>query len=173
MSGKNCEECKETFEPSRTSQRFCSARCANRKRDRRRRNRTAGASPALPFAAAQDRVIEPAAHLGNPGARLIADLAVSKQNQNFLHAHLRSQSAAVDHLEAENGEQRATIKSLQTEISRLKTSQRADAHDLVHLASRLLALARATGAELDNTVMELFRGHGWMNTARKTGAKQR
>lgn len=172
MTGKNCEECKETFEPSGTSQRFCSPRCANRKRARRRRNRAAGANPA-PFAAAQDRVIEPAAHLGNLRARLTAALAASKQTQNFLQNQLRSQSAAVDHLEAENAEQRATIKSLKTEISRLKTIQQADAHDLVHLARKLLALSQATDAELDNTVKELFRGRGWVNAARKTEAKQR
>ncbi|GAA5192284.1 hypothetical protein GCM10023346_13900 [Arthrobacter gyeryongensis] len=127
----------------------------------------------LPFAAAQDRVIKPAAHLGNLRAGLTATLAASDQTQNFFQNKLRSQSAAVEHLQAENSEQRATIKSLQTEIGRLRTIQQIDAHDLVHLASEFLALAQATGAELDNSVKELFRGRGWINAARQTKAKQR
>lgn len=172
MSGKNCEECSETFEPSRRSQRFCSARCANRQRDRRRRHRAPGAR-SVPFAADQGRVIELRARLGNLEARLTAALAFSGQTQYSLHDRLRSQSATLDHLEAENAEQRATIKSLQTEIGWLKSIQETDARDLIHLANGLLALAQATGANLDNTVKEVFRGRGWINTARKTEAKQR
>jgi hypothetical protein len=44
---------------------------------------------------------------------------------------------------------------------------------LILLASKLLALAQATDAELDNTAKELFRGRGWINAARKKEANQR
>lgn len=58
-------------------------------------------------------------------------------------------------------EQRAAIKDLRTYLDRLQATQRIDAQDLVHLASRLLALAQATGVEFDNSTKALFRRRGW------------
>lgn len=94
-------------------------------------------------------------------ARLTASLASSKQAQDSLRRQLRSQSADLDHLEAENTEQRAVITDLRLVVARLQAAQRVDAQDLVHLAGKLLALSQATGVELDNNTKAIFRRRGW------------
>ena len=67
----------------------------------------------------------------------------------------------IDRLEAENAEQRDAIRTLRANLARLQTIQQTDAHDVVHLAGRLLALTRATGVELHSSTKELFRRRGW------------
>lgn len=94
-------------------------------------------------------------------ARLTASLASSKQAQDSLRTQLRSQSADIDQLEAENTEQRAVIKDLRLEVARLQTGQGVDARELAHLAGKLLALSKATGVELDNSTKAIFRHRGW------------
>lgn len=85
---------------------------------------------------------------------------------------LRSQATDIDHLEAENADQRATIKSLRANVVRLHSVQLTDAKDLLHLAGRLLALARATGVELDNKTAALFRRRGWTTTTRDQNGQE-
>ena len=104
--------------------------------------------------------------------RLAAILADNRRSLDTLRAQLRAQSADIDELQAENTEQHDTIKTLRGDILRLRTNQETDAHDLIHLAGRLLALSQATGVELDNATKELFLSRGWTTAARQTEARR-
>lgn len=171
MSGKICEECESSFEPSRTSQRYCSVRCGNRHRDRRRRHADTSATTA-PNPELQNGPAAPATCQRNPDARLTAALASSIEAQDSLRTQLRTQSADIEQLEADVEEQRAVIKKLRLDVARLQSVQQADVHDLLHLAGRLLAVSQATGVELDNPTRSLFRRRGWTAAARRTEANQ-
>lgn len=103
------------------------------------------------------------------GARFGADVAASRQGQESLRNQLRAQAGDIDRIEAENAEQRDVIRNLRADVARLESTQQTDAHDLVHLAGRLLALTQATGAELHNSTKALFRRRGW--TATKPNAE--
>lgn len=109
---------------------------------------------------------------GRRKARPTAALASSNQLLDTLQTQLRSQSVRIDHLEAENAEQRAVSKTLRLEVARLQIIQRTDAQDLVHLAGKLLTLTQVVGVELDNATKALFRRHGWTATARKNKAQK-
>ena len=162
-------ECGERFGPSRTSQRFCSTRCANRQRDRRRRQRAKGAPPVPVEAAAPDSRARASGHTElphNAATRSSAALAKSSQLFESLHAQLRSQAVDIDHLAAENADQRALIKNLRADVASLQTAQSTDAQDLVRLAGRLLALSQATGLEIDDTTKAIFRRRGWTSSSR-------
>ncbi|WP_426940131.1 hypothetical protein [Pseudarthrobacter sp. S6] len=166
MSGKTCEECRGRYIPSRTSQRFCSTRCANRQRDRRRRRHTPQGRQPLrcqvpPHGAAPDSSNAPAA----PGP-------AGKQELDNVLGQLRSQATDIDRLEAENADQRATIRSLGADVVRLHTVQQTGAQDLLHIAGKLLALTRAVGVELDNSTKQLFRRRGWSSASRNPQAAQ-
>ncbi|KIS27862.1 hypothetical protein TV39_09045 [Arthrobacter sp. SPG23] len=169
MSGKKCRECGERFEPSRSSQRFCSTRCANRQRDRRRRQAAAAMGP-VPAAAVRRRGFD--SKLGQmethrkASVRPAADLASSRQRQESLRNQLRSQAVDIDRLEAENTEHREVIRNLRSDVARLQSIQQTDAHDLVHLGGKLLALTQATGVELHDSTKALFRRRGWTATKR-------
>jgi hypothetical protein len=114
---------------------------------------------------------DPVARPAKREARLTTALASSELLDSF-RTQLRSQSVDIHRHEAENAEQRAVIKSLRVDFARLQAVQQADAQDLVHLASRLLALAQAAGVELDNNTKDLFRRRGWTSTSRKPKAQQ-
>jgi uncharacterized coiled-coil protein SlyX len=98
--------------------------------------------------------------------RLATDLASSQQGQDSLRKQLRAQAVDIDRLEAENAEQRGVIRNLRADLARLQTIQQTDAHDLVHLAGRLLAVSHTTGVELHNSTKALFRRRGWTATKR-------
>jgi uncharacterized coiled-coil protein SlyX len=83
---------------------------------------------------------------------------------------LRSLATDIDRLEAENADQRATIKSLRADVVRLHTVQQTDAKDLLHLAGKLLARSQATGVALDNATKALFRRRGWSSPSRNPQA---
>jgi hypothetical protein len=51
---------------------------------------------------------------------------------------------------------------------RLQSSQQSDAHDLVHLGGKLLALTQATGVGLPDSTKALFRRRGWTATSRNS-----
>ena len=174
MSGKSCGECGESFAPSRTSQRFCSARCANRQRDRRRRQAAAVTSSA-PAAAVRrlgfDPEVGPTETHRNASVRLAADLASSRRVQDSLRNQLRSQAVDIDRLEAENAEQRDVIRNLRADLARLQNIQQTDSHDLVHLGGKLLALTQATDVELQDSTKALFRRRGWTATKRNLEAQ--
>ncbi|PVZ60838.1 hypothetical protein [Arthrobacter sp. H-02-3] len=126
----------------------------------------------MPSAVVQYRAVEITAHRRTREARLAAALASCRQSEETLRTQLRSQSADLDHQEAENTEQRTAIEGLRAEVIRFQTVQRTDAQDLIHLAGRLLALSHASGVGLDNATKDLFRRRGWTASARKTEVKQ-
>lgn len=95
-----------------------------------------------------------------------AALATSSQLLDSLHARLRSQSVDIDHLAAENADQRALIKNLRADVASLQTAHKSDAQDLVCLAGRLLALSQATCLEIDDTTKVIFRRRGWTSSGR-------
>ena len=101
-----------------------------------------------------------------------AALAKSNKLLDSLNAQLRSQAANIDHLKAENADQRAIIKSLRAEIDRYQTAHSPDAQDLVRLAGRLLALSQATGLEIDDTTKAVFRRRGWTSSSRHREAQK-
>lgn len=98
--------------------------------------------------------------------RLVADLTRSRQDQDSVRCQLRTQAVDIDRLEAENAEQRDVIRNLRADLARLQNIQQTDAHDLVHLAGRLLAVSHATGMELHSSTKALFRRRGWAATKR-------
>lgn len=105
--------------------------------------------------------------------RLASDLASSRRSQDLLRNLLRAQAVDIDRLEAETTEQRAVIRNLRIDVARLQNIQQTDYGDLLHLASRLLAIARATGVELHNSTKALYRRRGWTATKRnKEGRSQ-
>ncbi|MDD1477902.1 hypothetical protein [Arthrobacter sp. H16F315] len=108
----------------------------------------------------------------NTDARLSAALAKSSQLLDSLRAQLRSQAVDIDHLAAENADQRAVIKSLRVDLDRYQTTHTSDAQDLVRLAGRLLALTQATGLEIDDTTKAVFRRRGWTSTSRHREAQK-
>jgi chromosome segregation ATPase len=114
----------------------------------------------------------PAANKDSGATKLTAALARSYRSLDTLRMQLRSQSADIDELDAENTELRSTIKTLRGEIVRLRTNQQADAHALLHLAGRLLAFSQATGVDLDNATKDIFRRRGWTTIARQTEARR-
>jgi uncharacterized coiled-coil protein SlyX len=169
VSRKACAECKAPFDARRSTQRFCSTRCATRQRDRRPRQRIAGTA-ATPAGESRSECVDaakgPRARPAGREATLAAGQARNSRLLDSLRAQLRLQSAKIDDLEAENAEQHATVHKLHVDLARLQTAQKCDGQDLVHLAGRLLGLSRAAGVELDPSTKELFRHRGWNNSRR-------
>lgn len=151
--------------PSRTSQRFCSTRCANRQRDRRRRRQTSPRRQPLPCQVpSQDTAPDSSNYPTAPGPP-------GNQALDSVLGQLRSQATDLDRLEAENADQRATIKSLRADVVRLHTVQQIDAQDLLHLGGKLLAFSRAAQMDLDNTTKALFRRRGWTSARNQEAQK--
>ncbi|MEC5181248.1 putative coiled-coil protein SlyX [Arthrobacter sp. CG_A4] len=101
-----------------------------------------------------------------------AALATSSQLLDSLHAQLRSQAVDIDHLAAENADQRALIKNLRTDIASLQATHKSDAQDLARLAGKLLALSQATGLQIDDTTKAIFRRRGWSSSNRHREAQK-
>lgn len=104
---------------------------------------------------------------------LASDLANSLRAQDSLRNQLRAQAVDIDRLEAETTEQRGVIRNLRIDLARLQNIQQIDSGDLLHLASRLLAISRATGAELHNSTKALYRRRGWTATTRNPETQSR
>ncbi|MGF9648847.1 hypothetical protein AAIH32_12770 [Pseudarthrobacter oxydans] len=166
MTIKKCEECTDGFHPIRRTQRFCSTRCANRQRDRRRRtrNRPALAGQADPLAT------DLQAQLEATKRQLESKTKSCQRHREVLQSKLRSQACEIDRLEADISEQRATINLLQSEGARLKRAQRTNVQDLAHISAWLVSLAQAKGVALDQATLEIFRRRGWQPTRRQAGA---
>ncbi|WP_159619113.1 hypothetical protein [Arthrobacter zhaoguopingii] len=176
MSGKICESCGERFEPSRAVQRFCSTRCANRQRDRRRRQGSKRALPAPGADVALNSGASASPHPERPhSAETRIDAALARRNsfQESLQAQLRFQAVDSERLAADNAELRGIIKSLRVDLDRSRSVHTSDSQELVHLAGKLLALARATGLELDSASKAIFRRRGWTATGRHQEARKR
>lgn len=166
MTIKNCEECTEAFESSRETQRFCSARCANRQRDRRRRDRNGCA-----LASKKDSLVaELQSQLAATKRQLEYKTKSSQRHREVLQSKLRSQACEIDRLEAENSEQRVNNNLLQSEVARLKRAQRINVQDLAHIAAWLVSLAHAKGVALDPATLEILSRRGWNPTKRQAGA---
>ncbi|MBT8163868.1 MULTISPECIES: hypothetical protein [Arthrobacter] len=99
--------------------------------------------------------LEAATTAAMPSSRLV----------DSLRTQLRSLSEDLDHLAAENTEQRAIVKSLRADLGRLQTARQTDVQDLVHLAGKLLAFSHAAGVELHDSTKALFRRRGWVSTS--------
>ncbi|MFX1820943.1 hypothetical protein PV768_14200 [Pseudarthrobacter sp. CC4] len=163
---KICEECAGCFEPSRKSQRFCSIRCGNRKRDRIRRT---ARRPALPVAADAGAVVVKD-ELKALRRQLATTKRIYQRRVEILQSKLRSQSCEIDRLEAENSEQRQSNNVLQLEVARLKRAQRTNVQDLAHLAAWLVSLANAKGVALDPATLDILNRRGWHPSKRQAGA---
>ena len=166
MIAKNCEECAAGFEPSRKSQRFCSIRCGNRKRDRIRR---AARRPTVAVEADAGAVV-PKNELKALQRRLATRTKICQRRVEILQSKLRSQSCEIDRLEAVDSEQRRSNNLLQLEVARLKRAQRTNVQDLAHLASWLVSLANAKGVALDPATLDVLNRRGWHPSKRQAGA---
>lgn len=168
------------FEPSRKTQRFCSTRCADRQRDRRRRQQNQKALDACTEASAANSPCPaklertPEVALERPATRQRLDATINPHRETIdaLQTKLRSQSGDIDRLEAENTEQQARIGLLQGEVARLKRAQRINVQDLAHVAARLVAVAQAKGLALDPTTRDILRRRGWMPSKRPSGVRR-
>ena len=166
MTIKNCEECTEAFESSREKQRFCSARCANRQRDRGRRARNGCA-----LASKKDSLVaDLQSQLAATKRQLESKSKSCQRHREVLQSKLRSQACEIDRLEADNSEQRVSNNLLQSEVSRLKRAQRTNVQDLAHIAAWLVSVAHAKGVALDSATLEILNRRGWNPTKRQAGA---
>lgn len=166
MTIKRCEECTEGFQPTRRTQRFCSTRCGNRQRDRRRRTRH---RPGL-VRRAEPLATDIQSQLEATKRQLDSKTRSCQRQREVLQSKLRSQACEIDRLEAENSEQRVTINLLQSEVARLKRAQRTNVQDLAHISAWLVSLAEAKGIALDKATLEIFRRRGWQPSKRQAGA---
>lgn len=174
-----CEECRAAFDAFRSGQRFCSTRCANRQRDRRRRQKKqllAGRSIVSPAASLVTSEAEPASPIpAQPSARRRHRDAATTRCQHAvdeLHSRLRSLALDLEHAEAVNAEHQARIGSLQRELAHLKRAQRINIKDLAHVAARLLAVTKAKGLPLDQRTVEILRRRGWISQKRRAEARR-
>lgn len=179
MNKKTCEECRAAFNASRSGQRFCSTRCANRQRDRRRRQKKlllVGRSIDVPAVSLGITASEPDSYSpAQPRPRRRRREAAAKRCQPIideLQTRLRSQSLDLEHAEAVNAEQQARISTLQVELAHLKRAQRTNIKDLAHVAARLLAVTQAKGLPLDRGTVEILRRRGWISQKRKAEANR-
>lgn len=178
MNNKTCEECRAGFDSSRNTQRFCSTRCANRQRDRRRRQKKqllAGRSTDSPVISLRNHKTEDSSHgPAEPDTRRRhrgdASTTRCRRAIDHLQIRLRSQSLDLEHAEAVNAEQQARISSLQGELAHLKRAQRINIKDLAHVAARLVAVTKAKGLSLDPVTVEILRRRGWISQKRKAEA---
>lgn len=164
MTSLVCEECRSGFEPARRSQRFCSIRCANRNRSRRRRGAPAtarGTSLSAPRLKAQLQATK---------RRLDSERSACNRQRAMIQCKLRSQASEIERLDAENSEQRQSINLLQSEVARLKRAQQINVQDLAHTAAWLVSISRAKGIALDGRTLEIMRRRGWDPTRRQAGA---
>lgn len=166
MTIKQCEECAEGFQPARRTQRFCSTRCGNRQRDRRRRTRARPAQTSKTDSLAADLH----AQLKATKRQLESKTRTCQRHREVLQSKLRSQACEIDRLEAENSDQRVRNNLLQSEVARLKRAQRINVQDLAHIAAWLVSLAEAKGVALDKATLEIFRRRGWNPSKHQAGA---
>lgn len=178
MKKQTCEECRSAFDAARNGQRFCSTRCANRQRDRRRRQKKqllAGRS--IPLAVALGTSEAEPASLSTTEPRTggrYREAATRRCQHAFddLQTRLRSEALDFEHAEAVNAEQQARISSLQGELAHLKRAQRINIKDLAHVAARLLAVTKARGLPLDPGTVEILRRRGWISQKRRAEARR-
>ena len=163
MNGKVCAECLEGFEPNRSSQRFCTARCANRQRDRRRRHGAPEATvpPANNKGPETECASKLTAHQPAASQEHRAPTKIYLQRIDTLQTALQSQSSELERLEAENTEQHDRIRLLEGELARLKRAQRTNIQDLAHVAARLVAVSNAQRVALDRATLDILRRRGW------------
>jgi septal ring factor EnvC (AmiA/AmiB activator) len=126
----------------------------------------------MPCAVARKRPSAATAHERRTDAIRTARLTNSERSLEALRTQLRSQSGDLDRLEAEIIDQRALLKDLHGEATRFQADLRENAQDLLHLASRLLAVSQSTGVALDTDTRDIFRRRGWTSAARKAETQE-
>ena len=178
MKKRTCEECRAAFDAARNGQRLCSTRCANRQRDRRRRQKKqllAGRSIDAPAVSLGTSDAEPASHSTTESRARRRHEAATKRYQHAideLQTRLRSLSLDLEHAEAVNAEQQERISSLQRELAHLKRAQRINIKDLAHVSARLLAVTKAKGLPLDPGTIETLRRRGWISQKRRAETRR-
>ena len=155
------------FESSRMSQRFCTIRCGNRRRDRRRRTSKSRASVVVDVEALDVKKV-----LSDQKRQLEARRKICQRRVEILQSKLRSQSSEIDRLEAESSELRQSNNVLQAEVVRLKRAQRTNVQDLAHIAAWLVSLANAKGVALDSRTLDILNRRGWNPSKRRTGTSR-
>ena len=177
MSQQICLECGERFEPSRSSQRYCSPRCSRRCREHRRLRKEHASALAhirerLNAAHADGRAhvaateaefrkrlkqqTDEAAH------RLAREISEREQTIEQLHTRLRQLAAENIDLSGEMSEMKANASELRKEMARRADTAATDQHDLVQLGGRLLDLTIRFEIPLDTGATAIFRRRGWM-----------
>ncbi|MDJ0356327.1 hypothetical protein [Paenarthrobacter sp. PH39-S1] len=176
MNTKLCNQCGESFEPRRTTQRYCSTKCSHRHRDREWRNRHQSKAAQslraqLTVAATENRINREAAATkfqrqlaeARQTARDQLEREVNRHDQELgkLHARLRDLATVNVDLCSEIPELKAQVTELQLDNARLLHGQHADSEELMQIAGRLFQLSSRLGIPLDKATKEIFQRRGW------------
>ena len=185
MSTQKCPECQAPFEPRRSVQLYCSAKCSGRSRERRRRDArratertTTQTLVAVEHASGNARLLAAEKHYSRSlqsGTELIA----SKSQET-----IRAREKVIDdqqtqlHLMATKyfdqsgqlAEAKAESVELKLEVSRILKDRGTDLQDLMQIAVRMLQLTDHLGIPLDRPTAEIFRRRGW-NTKVAAGTR--
>ncbi len=171
-----CGQCGTAFEPQRKTQKYCSAICSRRRRDRDWRNRhhadvTQSLRAQLESAAVENRIGLQAATAKfqmqlDATERKARDRLSFQANRHereteVLRTRLRDLASINVDIVCEIPELKALITELQLENARLIHSQRADFQELMQIAGRLFELCSRLGLPLDKATKEIFQRRGW------------
>ena len=185
MSTQKCPQCQSPFEPRRSTQLYCSAKCSGLNRERRRRDkRRVTARITSQTLVAVER--------SNGNARLLlaekrheTDLHVetsailSKSQDSILardrviddqRTRLQLLSTKYFDQSGQLAEAKAECVELKFEVSRILKDRRSDAQDLMQIAVRMLQLTDHLGIPLDRPTADIFRRRGW-NTQIPAGSR--
>lgn len=176
MNTKNCSQCGTAFEPGRVSQKYCSASCSRRHRDRewqgRKHTQTSRQlKTQLAAAVSENRVNLDAASVkcqrqlaeARQTARkqLEAQTNWHERETEELRTRLRHLATINVDIACEIPELKAQITELRLENARLFHSQYADYQELTQIAGRLFELSSRLGLPLDKAMKEIFLRRGW------------
>lgn len=171
-----CRQCGTAFESQRKTQKYCSATCSRRRRDRDWRNRhhadgTQSLRAQLESAAVENRTgVEAAtakfqmqldAAEKNARDRISFQANRHERETEVLRTRLRDLASINVDIACEIPELKALITELQLENARLIHSQRADFQELMQIAGRLLEMSSRLGLPLDKATKEIFQRRGW------------
>lgn len=176
METTTCRLCGTTFEPGRTTQKYCSPTCSRRHRDREWRTRhhadaTHTLRAQLESAAIENRtILEATTSKFHQQLKVVErkarDGLTFQANRNereteVLRTRLRDLASINVDIACEVPELKAQITELQLENARLIHSQRADFQEFTQIAGRLFELCSRLGLPLDKATKEIFQRRGW------------
>ena len=171
-----CRQCGTAFEPQRKTQKYCSATCSRRRRDRDWRNRnhadaTQSLRAQLESVAVENRIILEATtakfqmQLDAAQKKALDRLSIQtnqyERETDVLRARLRDLASFNVDIACEIPELKALITELQLENARLIHSQHADFQELMQISGRLFELSSRLGLPLDKATKEIFQRRGW------------